>query len=288
MCQGGDPTGTGRGGPGYRFDDELPKPREYQIGSVAMANAGPEHERQPVLPDVGLVRRRPAAAVQPVRPDREGSRRRSTRCRTCRPAAATGRRPTSSSTRSPSPSPTTDVSGATMARTAVISRSQARRIALAAQGFTDAAADRARRPPPSPSGGRPDGADPDRLGQRARAQPGAAAVRPARAASADADRRRHAPPASCSSTGSTRRATCRSTLSPELGGTMAQAAPVGGGGAHSPRPPASYIDERPGQGSRQRPGRRRRPPAARRPEGFVVGLGRRQDRARAPVPRRAR
>jgi peptidylprolyl isomerase len=41
MCQGGDPTGTGRGGPGYRFDDELPQPREYQIGSVAMANAGP-------------------------------------------------------------------------------------------------------------------------------------------------------------------------------------------------------------------------------------------------------
>ena len=41
MCQGGDPTGTGRGGPGYKFEDELPKPREYQIGSVAMANAGP-------------------------------------------------------------------------------------------------------------------------------------------------------------------------------------------------------------------------------------------------------
>ncbi len=41
MCQGGDPTGTGRGGPGYRFEDELPQPREYQIGSVAMANAGP-------------------------------------------------------------------------------------------------------------------------------------------------------------------------------------------------------------------------------------------------------
>jgi cyclophilin family peptidyl-prolyl cis-trans isomerase len=41
MCQGGDPTGTGRGGPGYTFADELPKPREYQIGSVAMANAGP-------------------------------------------------------------------------------------------------------------------------------------------------------------------------------------------------------------------------------------------------------
>ncbi|MGD9704557.1 MAG: peptidylprolyl isomerase [Acidimicrobiia bacterium] len=41
MCQGGDPTGTGRGGPGYRFEDELPKPGQYEIGSVAMANAGP-------------------------------------------------------------------------------------------------------------------------------------------------------------------------------------------------------------------------------------------------------
>ena len=41
MCQGGDPTGTGRGGPGYKFADELPKPREYQVGSLAMANSGP-------------------------------------------------------------------------------------------------------------------------------------------------------------------------------------------------------------------------------------------------------
>ena len=41
VCQGGDPTGTGRGGPGYRFEDELPKPGRYEIGSVAMANAGP-------------------------------------------------------------------------------------------------------------------------------------------------------------------------------------------------------------------------------------------------------
>ena len=41
MCQGGDPTGTGRGGPGYKFNDELPRAGEYQIGSVAMANAGP-------------------------------------------------------------------------------------------------------------------------------------------------------------------------------------------------------------------------------------------------------
>ena len=41
VCQGGDPTGTGRGGPGYRFDDELPKAGQYEIGSLAMANAGP-------------------------------------------------------------------------------------------------------------------------------------------------------------------------------------------------------------------------------------------------------
>ena len=41
MCQGGDPEGSGRGGPGYRFEDELPKPGRYEIGSVAMANAGP-------------------------------------------------------------------------------------------------------------------------------------------------------------------------------------------------------------------------------------------------------
>lgn len=41
VCQGGDPTGTGRGGPGYRFADELPKPGRYELGSLAMANAGP-------------------------------------------------------------------------------------------------------------------------------------------------------------------------------------------------------------------------------------------------------
>ncbi|MPY94444.1 MAG: peptidylprolyl isomerase [Acidimicrobiia bacterium] len=41
MAQGGDPKGTGTGGPGYKFADELPKPGRYQIGSLAMANAGP-------------------------------------------------------------------------------------------------------------------------------------------------------------------------------------------------------------------------------------------------------
>jgi len=41
VLQGGDPTGTGSGGPGYRFEDELPKPGRYELGSLAMANAGP-------------------------------------------------------------------------------------------------------------------------------------------------------------------------------------------------------------------------------------------------------
>ncbi len=40
VIQGGDPTGTGTGGPGYRFEDE-PVTREYVTGTVAMANAGP-------------------------------------------------------------------------------------------------------------------------------------------------------------------------------------------------------------------------------------------------------
>src|SRR5438045_6836725 len=41
MCQGGDPQGTGTGGPGYKFEDELPAPGRYELGSIAMANAGP-------------------------------------------------------------------------------------------------------------------------------------------------------------------------------------------------------------------------------------------------------
>jgi cyclophilin family peptidyl-prolyl cis-trans isomerase len=41
VLQGGDPQGTGTGGPGYRFEDELPKPGRYELGSLAMANAGP-------------------------------------------------------------------------------------------------------------------------------------------------------------------------------------------------------------------------------------------------------
>ncbi|MCL6516392.1 MAG: peptidylprolyl isomerase [Alicyclobacillus sp.] len=41
MIQTGDPTGTGMGGPGYRFADELPPVEPYEPGVVAMANAGP-------------------------------------------------------------------------------------------------------------------------------------------------------------------------------------------------------------------------------------------------------
>ena len=41
VLQGGDPTGTGTGGPGYRFADELPH-ASLRIAPLAMANAGPD------------------------------------------------------------------------------------------------------------------------------------------------------------------------------------------------------------------------------------------------------
>src|SRR5437773_7049900 len=42
MVQGGDPTGTGRGGPGYRFEDEFKgNSHQHKVGSLSMANAGP-------------------------------------------------------------------------------------------------------------------------------------------------------------------------------------------------------------------------------------------------------
>ncbi|MEO1162905.1 MAG: peptidylprolyl isomerase [Chloroflexota bacterium] len=42
MIQGGDPTGTGRGGPGYKFPDEKPAMQiQHERGSLSMANAGP-------------------------------------------------------------------------------------------------------------------------------------------------------------------------------------------------------------------------------------------------------
>ena len=42
MIQGGDPTGTGRGGPGYKFEDELKEnPLKHETGVISMANSGP-------------------------------------------------------------------------------------------------------------------------------------------------------------------------------------------------------------------------------------------------------
>ncbi|OIO51806.1 MAG: peptidyl-prolyl cis-trans isomerase [Parcubacteria group bacterium CG1_02_58_44] len=58
VIQGGDPSGNGTGGPGYKFEDE-PVTRDYLAGTVAMANAGPDTngsqyfvclEDQPTLP----------------------------------------------------------------------------------------------------------------------------------------------------------------------------------------------------------------------------------------------
>ena len=43
MIQGGDPTGTGSGGPGYRFEDETAgNPLTHETGVISMANAGPD------------------------------------------------------------------------------------------------------------------------------------------------------------------------------------------------------------------------------------------------------
>jgi cyclophilin family peptidyl-prolyl cis-trans isomerase len=43
MIQGGDPTGTGRSGPGYQFENEnKDSQRKFEAGTVAMANAGPD------------------------------------------------------------------------------------------------------------------------------------------------------------------------------------------------------------------------------------------------------
>ena len=90
MIQGGCPQGTGTGGPGYTFEDEI---NEHKIvrGSLAMANAGPEHERLAVLPRHR--RRRPVARRQAHRVRRSSTGwTPSTRSRASRPTPATARR----------------------------------------------------------------------------------------------------------------------------------------------------------------------------------------------------
>ena len=50
MIQGGDPTGTGRGGPGYNFADEFSRAlRHDSAGTLSMANAGTSDQRQSIL-----------------------------------------------------------------------------------------------------------------------------------------------------------------------------------------------------------------------------------------------
>ncbi len=61
MAQGGAPTGTGTGGPGYEFPNEDSELTFDKAGVVAMANAGREHEWKPVLCGI-----RAAAAAEPV------------------------------------------------------------------------------------------------------------------------------------------------------------------------------------------------------------------------------
>ena len=86
---GGDPEGTGAGGPGYRFEDELPQAGRYELGSLAMANAGPEHEREPVLRHLRTGRHAPASALLAVRPARlRAGRRRGDRRGRAAPRAA--------------------------------------------------------------------------------------------------------------------------------------------------------------------------------------------------------
>lgn len=89
MIQGGDPTGTGMGGPGYQFEDE-PFTGEYKRGTVAMANAGPDtngsqffimHADYPLPPNYvifGQVTKGleavDAIAAAPTQPGGEGSK----------------------------------------------------------------------------------------------------------------------------------------------------------------------------------------------------------------------
>ena len=285
MCQGGDPTGTGRGGPGYRFEDELPKPREYQIGSVAMANAGPNTNGSQFFIIIGPVGRRPAAAVQPVRPGREGPRHRRRRCSSVADRRRRqARRPTSSSTRSPSPSPTTDVAtGATRWRVGRVSPTPRR---AASRSARRASPTRAR---PAGSTAVTCGACVDRMGLiqidsvnvlvRSQELPLFARLGPhPRTLIADASRDGelfeywvheacHVPVAQ----------------HPYLRWTMNTRAPVEGASPELRHRRPEFIDEVRIRIRDEGPLVAGDLEPAGRPEGHLVGLGRRQDRARAPV-----
>ena len=81
VIQGGDPTGTGRGGPGYKFQDE-PVKRSYKAGTVAMANSGPNTngsqfficlEDQPRLPGLYTIFGDTVSGMDVVRSIRPGA-----------------------------------------------------------------------------------------------------------------------------------------------------------------------------------------------------------------------
>ena len=84
MIQGGDPSGSGRGGPGYRFADELKgNPLKHETGSLSMANAGPDtngsqffitHAPQPHLDGRHTVFGRVVAGQEVVDAVRQGDR----------------------------------------------------------------------------------------------------------------------------------------------------------------------------------------------------------------------
>jgi len=82
MIQGGDPTGTGRGGPGYRFEDEFAgNPLKHEAKVISMANAGPgtngsqffiTHSPQPHLNGKHTVFGKVTAGAQVVDAIRQG------------------------------------------------------------------------------------------------------------------------------------------------------------------------------------------------------------------------
>lgn len=84
MIQTGDPTGTGSGGPGYRFDDELKtNPLKHEAGVISMANAGPNtngsqffitHSPQPHLDGMHTVFGKVVAGKDVVDNIRQGDR----------------------------------------------------------------------------------------------------------------------------------------------------------------------------------------------------------------------